>query len=212
MLRQLNRAAEGQPDLLVSKRIPLRPPGVPPNLIDLTGQYNLALQEETQRNQIGYNLLGLPVGVQKLGGVPFDVRGAIQLLGAKPFRGGLWPDRVEGIAVGQPCRRLHFLHGTRTFAVDGKRIGTYTVHYADGQEQKIPIVYGEDLRELRSPHEGKKLASRAPVAWTGLAAAGDDQRLFMLTWENPRRTEPISHIDFVALADAMPLLVALTAE
>jgi hypothetical protein len=119
---------------------------------------------------------------------------------------------MNGIIVGQTCRRLHFLHGTRTFAVDGKRIGYYTVHYVDGREQEIPILYGLDLRELRSPREGKKQATRVKVAWTGLAAAGDVQRLFKLTWENPWPEAPIARLDFVALAEAMPLLVALTAD
>jgi hypothetical protein len=54
-----------------------------------------------------HNLSTLPRGQQNLGGVEFDVRGAIQLTwGGFASRTLQYPDAVRGIPVGLPCRRL----------------------------------------------------------------------------------------------------------
>jgi len=73
------------------------------------------------------------------------------------------PERVNNIPIGRQCRRLHFLHtighssyisrganGVREekFRVPfGVVVGHYVVHYADGEEIKIPIEHGRDVRD-----------------------------------------------------------------
>jgi hypothetical protein len=153
--------------------------------------------------------------VQTLGGVAFDVRGIVQLLGRDlERRRDDLPRACRGIQVGQACQSLHFLHASRygESVADGTRIGHYVLRYADGEEQILPLIYGEDLRSWWAlPHQPRP-ASHATIAWSDDDPHGP-MRLFLRTWQNPRTTVPVESIDFVsALTEAAPLLVAITVE
>jgi hypothetical protein len=122
-------------------RIPARSLQASRNLIDLTSHYNAALGENWMDPRDARDHLGeLPTGVQRLAGTEFDVRGLIQV--EQECR--KHPPQVKGIQVGQPCRRLHFLHAARNAALleDGLEIGRYIVHLANGAQQEIPLVQG----------------------------------------------------------------------
>ena len=93
------------------------------NQIDLTDFYTGELGE-TFHGKVAStfdhddDLAELPVGLVKLGGVEFDVRGVIQLRRAEPLGGG-WElatlddvVRVDGIPIQQEATRLHLLLGT----------------------------------------------------------------------------------------------------
>jgi hypothetical protein len=101
------------PDL---SKIPVRDPKANARLVDLTGKYNALLSEQWHPDASGLpsgaNHLGsLPQGIQKLGGVDFDVRGVIQLTGTQAeFAGAAFPEAQTGIKVGRKCKRLQFLH------------------------------------------------------------------------------------------------------
>jgi hypothetical protein len=48
----------------------------------------------------------------------------------------------------------------------GYRLGAYVVHYADGQEHVIPIVYGEDVRDWNGSND---TMTETPIAlWSGV--------------------------------------------
>ncbi|HVV72800.1 MAG TPA: serine/threonine-protein kinase, partial [Verrucomicrobiae bacterium] len=88
-------------------KIPLRNPEASRNLVDLTSYYNGSLGENWMNPRDTLNHLGeLPRGVQRLADTEFDLRGLIQV--EQECR--RHPSKVEGIAVGQQCHRLHFLH------------------------------------------------------------------------------------------------------
>ena len=62
--------------------------------------------------------------------MPFDVRGLIRLrLAAYIYI--IFPQRVD-IPVGRTFQRLHVLHGASGRVKEGKRIGTYRLHYREG--------------------------------------------------------------------------------
>ena len=143
--------------LLSSKRqfsnlIPPRLAQTPTNLIDLTEYYNAALVQTWHPGQTANyytnTLEELPPGLLQLGGLVFDVRGIVQLSGSELQKvGGQYPQQITGIKINQTCRQLHFLQAAGWRSPDGTTIGTYRLHYADGQEQVIPIVYGADVRD-----------------------------------------------------------------
>jgi hypothetical protein len=195
---------------------PARDPSTPPELIDLSRHYNASLTEHWHPGWGSSDLSELPHGVQRLGGVPFDIRGLIQC-GSQTRGGEPYPSGVSGIAVGQPARRLHFLHAAIA-AHDlppGFGLGRYVVHSADGQQWEIPIRVGHEVADWRVQDQDD--LSRMRVAWTGQNAASRSQgraiRLFMTTWENPRPTEVIQGLDLIAThLTACPFLVAVTAE
>jgi RNA polymerase sigma factor (sigma-70 family) len=189
----------------------------------------------------GNNLAGVPQGPQKLGGTWFkigerlvrvrgqesaealrDVPGLVQLRLQKPVQGPRSPEppeAVRGIAIGARFDTLHILHSTmfgNGFGVDdGTEIGSYIVHYADRTTDRIPIIYGQDVRDWWRSSDSA-VPSRGKVGWSGKNAATDDTdeiRLFASEWDNPHPEKTVAAIDFETKNTiCAPFLVALTLE
>jgi hypothetical protein len=189
-----------------------RSPDATPNLIDLTAYYNAALNEAWHFGQgtKGTDLGALPTGVQTLAGVRFDVRGIIQL---SSKRSQPWfPEKVQGIRIGQKCRTLHFLHATGWMAKDGARIGSFVIHYANGQNQELPIVYGEDTREWHGRSDSVQTITHGKLAWSW-PSDSLERRLFMSSRQNPLPDLEITTVDYIsAMTDCYPFLIAITVE
>jgi hypothetical protein len=217
LLKRLNRFAEAQVDFLQVKGIPPRQPELSPNLIDLSPHYNAALDEplHTKANPRN-NLSALPRGLQTLADVQFDVRGVVQLTSSRLKEldpDADYPERVNGIKVARQCRRIHFLHASGIAVADGVQIGSYIVHYADGQQCEIPIVYGENVRDWWVASNEAKAPEQLQVAWTGSNAATPRIRLFKTTWANPLPDLEVTTIDYLSkMTRAAPFLVALTVD
>jgi len=202
----------------LARTIPLRDANAAANLLDLTDYYNAPLTESWHSPKEAKNDLSeLGQGVQKFGGIEFDVRGLIQI-GANAANGLSYPNHVHDIPIRQRCRRLHFLHAA-IFAADarlGDELGSYIFHYADGRQVELPIVAGKDTGEWWSqPNEQDRSSI---IVWTGNNPAalrgGHSIRLFKSTWENPFPEVPIRQFDFVSdkPTPGQPFLVAITAE
>lgn len=165
-----------------------------------------------------------------IAGVEFDLRGSVEVTCMKGMNR---PTEVSGMSVDGSCKRLHFLHAADTDPIeDGTEVGHYLIHYSDGRQQKIPIIFGRDLANLRRERDvptvfGSKVANpgRGPDQETeSLLPAWESEfprdpnppwqiRLFKMSWENPMRDLAVSSIDFVAtLESAFLVLVAITAE
>lgn len=169
----------------------------------------------------GNNLAEVPRGLVRLAGTRFQIgERLIRLRGTKPPE---LPATVAGIAINDRFDSLHILQSTmfgNAFGInDGTEIGTYTVHYADGSAEHIPIVYGRDVRDwwydsdLSEPSQGK-------VAWAGKnraaveSGSGESQiRLFATEWKNPHPDRRVTTIDIATKeTPCAPFLVALTLE
>jgi len=197
-----------------SKFIPTRLPQAPAECVDLTEYYNAALLQTWHPGMPNNSLDMLPPGLLQLGEVVFDVRGIIQLSG-RDLRnaGGRYPEQINGIKVGKLCRQLHFLHAAGWHSPDGTRIGSYVVHYADEQEQIIPVVYGEDVRDWNGSNDMSTEVPHGQVVWSAINNAGLHVRLFKTTWVNAMPEKEIVSIDYSsAMANAAPFLVGLTAQ
>jgi WD40 repeat protein/tRNA A-37 threonylcarbamoyl transferase component Bud32/tetratricopeptide (TPR) repeat protein len=206
-LRKQGREAEAAQDFCFAKNIPVRDLHAPRGLIDLSGFYNAALTENwhNRRNE-GNDLSELAQGLQTLAGIQFDVRGIVQLSGqALKTVEPEYPQSVSGILVGQRCRRIHWLQATGWGVPDGLQVGSYIIHYADGQQREIPIVYGKDIRDWLGDQQSE--LDRASTAWKGT------RRLVKSTWENPMPQTEIATIDFTStMTAAAPFLIAITVE
>ncbi|NLH72445.1 MAG: protein kinase, partial [Verrucomicrobia bacterium] len=198
-LERNGRLQEARQDKLRAKGIVPRDPQTPRNLIDLWSVYNAGLGQSWVAISVNWKTLSaLPRGRQNLAGVEFDIRGIVQLSGSDlKVSWPEYPDKAEGIPVGQRCRKLHFLHAAEGEESYDTSIGAYVVRYADGQQQEIPIVYGKDLIacDLGPPqHRNPPI-----VAWEGQQAPTlPILRLFISTWDNPRPDIQIESIDFVS--------------
>ena len=195
---------------------PAREAGADPRQLDLTKHYNALLAEPWQGFP-GNTLEALRPGIQKFGGVPYDVRGAIQLEAHHiPVR---FASRVDGIQVNQKVSRIHFLHATAFQSKSGTNVATYIVHYSDsdGQSRAIPIVYGKHIADWWFDPKRPSEPTDAKVAWSGQneAAGGYENsiRLYQFTWENPVKDLIVGSISFVSTnPDPGPFLIAITVE
>jgi eukaryotic-like serine/threonine-protein kinase len=193
------------------RRFPVRDLQADPALLDLTAYYNAGLSEDWHK-MVGNNFSTLPKGVADFDGTQFDVRGAIQLSGYYLPKS---PKEVSGISVLRPCQRIHFLHGTAWEPPVGTEIATYRIHFSNGDEQTIPIIYGEDLLNWHITKKSGRPSQlmRGKVAWTGTNAAGMQIRLFKTIWTNPSPAQEIECIDYASkMTSAAPFLIAITVE
>ncbi len=151
-----------------------------------------------------------------------QVPGLAQLRSTQPVQGqpsSEPPEAVRAIPIGARFDTLHILHSTmfgNAFgADDGTEIGAYIVHYTNGTEERIPIIYGKDVRDWwRSSDPADP--SRGKLAWAGKnAAAGEDDqiRIFSSEWKNPHPDKKVMSIDFETKNTVCaPFLIALTLE
>jgi hypothetical protein len=201
-------------------RIPPPDPAATAHQIDLSAHYNLGLRDSLAMTDDQNNFRNLPEGIRALGGIHFDLRGLVHLHGQAQKENGLtYPERAPGIPVRQKCKRLHFLQATSWEANPGVQIGRYVLHYADGGQSELPIVYGRDSFNywFWGLPKVSDLPGHAHPVWTGhnpvAASNGAMIGLYKSTRENPRPEVEIVSIDFISdMTRASPFLVALTVE
>ena len=194
-----------------------RDPQTSLDLVDLSAHYTSSM-DDNWFCHAGHDLRDVPRGVQELGGVAWDIRGLVQLAACKTVEitGVVFPEAVEGIAVGRKGQRLHFLQACFWNTQPGTKIGEYVVHYADGQTRAAPIIYGENVVDWWVRPDGVHL-SGAETVWQGsnpaTASMGLTTHLIKYSWDNPLPEVEISSVDFVScLEEASPFLVAMTVE
>jgi hypothetical protein len=186
--------------------------------VDLQSKANHKLADDLHGTE-GNHLANVPKGEQTLAGTRFRIGEKMVHLRGEHAQD--LPEKVEGIKVDATFDRLHILHSTGYGEgggplADGTEIGAYVVHYADNTTQRIPIIYGEDLRDWWISPERPDV-KRATVAWTGTnpAAEGSGQkiRLFSVAWDNPHADKKVASIDFISKGtECDPFLLALTVE
>jgi regulation of enolase protein 1 (concanavalin A-like superfamily) len=206
--------------------------------IKLGAKANQELKKSFNEGGPDNSLAELPQGPQELGGVKFEIGpSCIRLRGNQRPK---LPQAAEGIPVGFCFDKLHLLHATEFgafgdeshpfFVKDGTPIGDYKIHYADGSNATIPIVYGEDVRDWWYWEKSKDKSltgtvftvpagvKRGKVVWTGKNAdAGQYDvplRLYLTTWDNPKPKVQVTTIDYVSVGQtaAGPFCVAITAH
>jgi WD40 repeat protein/serine/threonine protein kinase len=199
--------------------IPERPSDAGPNQTDLSGVYNAAFNEAWQPvdglEALGQDLLAFPAGLYACDGLLFDARGLIQLRSSHPdwFR---FPDHVR-IQVGRRFGRIHVLHGTAHPERDGVPVGLYRLHYSDGPEQQMEVVYGRDVRDWWVSRDPRLPAGSSEVAWSAPRRSASSQtdtvRLFKTTYANPRPEAEVVYVDFISgMTQSAPFLLAMTVE
>jgi WD40 repeat protein len=207
MLRQMKRPAEAHADFLLARGIPQRDPKTPPNLIDLTLFYNGGFQRNWFGDDPDNDLASLPTGMQTLAGVPFDVRGLVQLRGEHLALGG-FPAAVRTIPIGRYCRSLHVLHGT--IGTNQKEQGyasSLVINYDSNIIQTE--LLGRDVFEWQTEPPVK---SQFNIAWTGTNSGSKVIYLYKSTW-NVRPHDRIRSVAFGSgPKEAAPFLIAITAK
>jgi hypothetical protein len=187
------------------RAIPPRDPQASPRMIDLAEYYT------------GPVIGAVPVGLQTLAGVQFDVRGVVRLFGwSEELRGIHGLEQVTGLKVQQRCERMHLLHTAGySSEIEGEAMAVLVVKYANGQVEKFTI---QDLVQIADRWSSNWLVPKqAEVAWVGADPDANSWqqcvRLFKYTWPNPHPDWEISQVDLVSTkSQASYVLVAMTLE
>jgi hypothetical protein len=189
----------------------------PSPYINLKAKANHKLKDDFGTGRYpGNNLAGLPTGLKAYADVKFKIAEGMLHLGNDKL--ATKPAKIEGVKVGLPAAKLHFLHGTGFSAGDGTVIARYVVHYEDKTKAEVEVAYGKDLVDWWAyPMQVAPTAGK--LAWEGEnePAKGFDAKikLYLMTWKNPHPKKKIVSLDFVATAtdsQVLPFCVAITAE
>ncbi len=205
--------------------VPPRDPSRDPKQIDLTRYYNASLYDDRGWTESGLSIeLGnLPETFVPRKGVSFDIRGLIQLeSGTLPDgdtlnskSGHQYPERVDGVAIGQESPAVHILAScTWGLADAGDEVARFVMRYDDGTSQEMVVRFIEDVADWWT------IGGTVPperVGWHGWISprAGWEQQVVLseLVWQNPYPEKTIDSIDFIStLGAAAPFLVAITLE
>lgn len=204
--------------------IPPRPRGLDTQQIDLSALYNGALSQSifltlNAREAVENNWGTLPFGSVILGGIPFDIRGVIQLNGrnTEARSAGLIPRSVK-IPMGRRFDRLHLLHAVQWGDPPGTVVAKYRLHYTDGSKAELPIEFERDIMAWwvgwNQPH-GDLLRARRVATGSNAGLPGDQWSLalYLRTWPNPHPERQIAHIEFEStMENSAPFLAGLTIE
>jgi RNA polymerase sigma factor (sigma-70 family) len=191
--------------------------------IDLYPYTNAKLNEPLSGDtDIKDNTLGeLRGGVHIFGGVPFNVRGIIQLGSSESasFTRPV-PEEVKDIKIAHKFAKLHLLHAALNGA--GPRyhdtVAKLVLHYADGSQAELPVgTYG--LEALYQPVWLAEMPQDSELAWIGNNPYLKEYKprfalhLYRTTLQNPKPDLEVASIDYVsAMTSAAPLMAGLTIE
>jgi hypothetical protein len=191
-----------------------------PRLLDLTAYYNAQLTDGWQGFP-GNDLTNMPARLQEFNGVPFDVRGVIQLGGSEATV--MFTNRIDGIAVHQRFSRIHFLHAATFHPIPPGRtnLASYVLHYANGQTNEIPVVYGQNIADWwfnpQADPRGLSVPKNALIAWEGenqaVKAYGKLLRIYQMSWDNPLPDIEVVSISLVSRMElSAPFVIAITVD
>ena len=109
-------------------------------------------------------LAALAVGEHRLLGIPFQIGEGVLQVGSKKLPDK--PAKITGVKVEKKLRELYFLHACAYHLFEEVTIGSYTVRYADGGFETIPIVNAKDLSDVWK-YSYSKAPSKGKIAWEG---------------------------------------------
>jgi len=205
--------------------IPDRNQDVDARCLDLTGHYNLTLEEfpyqtEQPSRTVTETFVKIEPGVQKFSGVPFDVRGLVALSGTETeLAAGVYDLKtdVDGISVGRKASKIHLLHGAGWGDDEphGTCIGQVEVLYVNGETELIEICAGVHVRDWFLTRDFRRDVTEGELAWVqpSTEVTGRDIGLYTMNWENPNPEIEIQSINFRSTMTAgAPFLLGVTLE
>lgn len=194
--------------------------------IDISPWCNMSLKGEGNTPWMGLDAdndaSALKTGLGWFANIPFSIsaanKAAICLASQKDTSNTI-PASAWQIPVLGKATALSFLHTTsvpdkymRTMydrnKVNPKTVAKYIIHYEDGSQITIPLVWSQNIKCWNSQFGSGK----TKVGWRGTTKAGAFISLEVFTWNNPKPDIPITALDFVTCRDKVnPVLLGVTA-
>lgn len=195
---------------LPSGGVPPRSPDTPASALDLTDFYNTGLGAAGRATRLApSDYAWLPLGLQRLLGTDYDIRGAIQLTHPEGFmeaQTGTGPVSVALPVAGRTTSAIDVLmlenyEGLVGGKPDGVKVyATATYAYADGSSASVPIRYGRDVFMYPKPFG---IPPAARIATMGLDARvlpwfWSAVRIFSVHLPNPHPDRPLNILTIAA--------------
>jgi len=212
-----------------AKQVPSRDTAVSETCIDLSPYYtsnfknSIYIRGQKNNSSFGasFDLRRVKTGVTHLDGVDWDLRGMVLLTGTTLHHAYLnYPASVESIRMNTTASELHFLQGCLWISKIGKEIGSYVVHYENGSQETIPLVYGENIANLWNqqgtfPEMKVTQATKVllPPVKQRQGNTPSTSAAYHFTWKNPHPDQRISHLEFKSERHIpAPILLGLTVK
>jgi len=186
------RQQEVQSRAWVAKQLVLRDADANPSMLDLSTFYNKLLPGQGAQ-PTPYLHFKNP-GTLTWNGTKFDARGMI-----KP---GYYLAETNHFSVGRKCAEIDFLHGTDLGMSSTNTISRFVIHFANGTNATIPIIYGKDAASsyfLNNSHQPHPALTNS-VVWEERTSTNAPPEPFfgfyIKRWSNPFPDETVDMIDF----------------
>jgi WD40 repeat protein len=200
-----------QANSLSGQPIPLRAPNTSPAMLDLASTYDIAPEEV---RGVFYNvrptLRPIPVGVQRMGGQWFDIRGMAQVGfrdRSKLVQLNCLPLDDQQVAALHPLLLFSMAHPVPT----GTVLAEFVLHFRDGGSAVLPIMAGRDVRGYGGDDRRVPLAFAGDVGLTLLGLQDDVFSAPRLV--NAESTRPVRCLDLHTSFRQFPMvMLAATVE
>lgn len=170
---------------------------------DIRSYYNVKLADQPRGSGwIGFgpdeDLANAPTGMFTLNGIPFRLadstheNSAIRVASTMDTE-AVYPKEVN-LPLNTEAKSLFFLQTTARFDKTGKKAGSYIVHYSDGTQVEIPLIYGKNITAWNDAKE----CSEAIATWAAYDENDDTILLRAIEWSNPSPEKIIASIDIVS--------------
>lgn len=197
-----------------------RSTSTPPRLLALASRDAFSPHRQTPNIDSSLdvsNLCGLPLGVQRLDGVDFDVRGAVTpndaiseaLYAYRVRAGGAGLPILSGIEVPSAVSRVgafELLATSSTFVQDplpetGPTQAKLVVHYDDGSVVRLPVRYGRNVTMwIEKPPAASRVARRMQLARVEIGAPyAQTADVYRVRLANPHPERAVRSLDIEAM-------------
>ncbi len=196
----------------MNKNIPIRSKQCMPDVLDLSDRYNFSFGEKDAFEKQA-RLSQMPAALKCYADAAYDARGIIQLAKDAESANKI-PESVNQIVIGAVCSKIHFLHGTIGIVDEGTIIGAYTFHYVNGKSVDIPMIYGNNIKDI-AYKKGDMLPVSASVGWHDKVMDPDQsyEQVYSFTVNSPLKDIAIIEIDIKSyMKGSAPFVLAMTAQ
>lgn len=161
-----------------------------------------------------------PHGRHVFNGVLFDLPGVMEVSGLGAARdANPLPTSIRDIPLGRKARRLHLLHGGAADLREGTPLAKLVLHYVDGREHTLPLVYGHNVRNWYKGGDKRDDVTdpNTRLAWTGDSPRsrrfGSTLRIYHTAFDLPWPDVALRSVDFVSLlSESVSVIPGMTLE
>jgi hypothetical protein len=148
---------------------------------------------------------GPPGGLQTIGGVPFQIDGAVQFrcVNVQMAKFDAYPTRTGRIPIRRRVARFHLLHFSEFWGDQGEPVARFVMRYADGKEHQVLLRYGVHLQDWNQHVRNSATCSDRNTRTVWTAPAPTEGPWMTTLWKtevvNPRPEIEIASIEVRSL-------------